>query len=186
MDTKIEDLLSQIQKLENELEEALAQRADQFMASLDPLKEDFLKQHAELKIGLWIYLRASNPLSIITAPIIYSLIIPFLLTDIFVTIYQYICFPVYGLKRVRRSDYFVFDRRHLEYLNTIEKFNCTYCSYANGLIAYVREVASLTEAHWCPIKHATHSRKAHHARYQNFADYGDAEAYRKTGSNKGD
>lgn len=183
MDTKIEDLLSQIQKLESELEEALSQRADQFIASLEPFTEDFLKQQAELKIGLWKYIRAANPLSIITAPIIYSLIIPFLLLDLFVTVYQKICFPIYGIKRIQRSQYFIFDRRNLNYLNAIEKLNCTYCSYANGLVAYVREVASLTEDYWCPIKHATHLRKAH-ARYQNFADYGDVEAYRKATDRK--
>lgn len=183
MDTKIEDLLSQIQKLESELEEALSQRTDQFMASLEPFTEDFLKQQNELKIGLWKYIRAANPLSIITAPIIYSLIIPFLLLDLFVTVYQKICFPIFGITRIQRSQYFIFDRRNLNYLNAIEKFNCTYCSYANGLVSYVREVASLTEAYWCPIKHATHLRKAH-ARYQYFADYGDVEAYRKATDRK--
>ena len=69
---------------------------------------------------------------IVTAPVIYSLIIPFVLLDLFVTVYQLICFPVYKIEKVKRSDYLIFDRYHLAYLNTIEKINCAYCSYATG------------------------------------------------------
>lgn len=77
------------------------------------------------------------------------------------SIYQAVCFPAYGLVKVRRIDYLVFDRRHLAYLNALEKLNCAYCSYANGIIAFVREVAGLTEKHWCPIKHARRVLAAH-------------------------
>jgi hypothetical protein len=31
------------------------------------------------------------------------------------------------------------DRHRLGYLNVIEKANCVYCSYANGVVAYVRD-----------------------------------------------
>ena len=63
-----------------------------------------------------------------------------------------------------------------EYLNIIEKFHCTYCEYANGLIAYLREIIGRTEQYFCPIKHA---RKilGTHARYNRFLDYGDAQDY---------
>jgi hypothetical protein len=71
----------------------------------------------------------------------------------------------------------VLDRAHLSYLNAIEKLNCVYCGYANGLIAYVREVASRTEQYWCPIKHAVRTRSPH-ARYRTFLDYGDAAGFR--------
>lgn len=111
-----------------------------------------------------------------TAPIIYTLIIPIALLDLSVTFYQAVCFPLYGISKVRRRDYMVFDRHHLAYLNGIEKLNCTYCSYANGLIAYVREVAARTEQYWCPIKHAERISDAHD-RYPEFVDFGDAEAY---------
>ncbi len=93
-------------------------------------------------------------------------------------VFQAICFPVYGITKVRRSDYFVFDRQYLAYLNALEKFNCAYCSYGNGVVAYVREVASRTEQYWCPIKHARRLVGAH-ARYAAFADFGDAENFRK-------
>jgi hypothetical protein len=87
------------------------------------------------------------------------------------------CFPVYGIPRVRRRDYLAFDRGQLAYLNAIEKLNCAYCSYANGLLAYVREIASRTEEYWCPIKHARRVLGVH-PRYGRFVDYGDGDAYR--------
>jgi hypothetical protein len=79
--------------------------------------------------------------------------------------------------RPRRA-YFVIDRHELAYLNGIEKVNCTFCSYANGLLAYVREVAARTEHYWCPIKNARAIPAPHH-RYHFFLDYGDAEGYRQ-------
>jgi hypothetical protein len=74
--------------------------------------------------------------------------------------------------RVRRGDFVVIDRHRLGYLNTLEKINCAYCGYANGVIAYGREVASRTESYWCPIKHAQRW-PGPHPRYAEFMDYGD-------------
>jgi hypothetical protein len=55
--------------------------------------------------------------------------------------------------------------------------NCLFCSYANGLFAYVAEIAARTEQYWCPIKHARRVRGSHH-RYDGFTPYGDGRAYR--------
>jgi hypothetical protein len=66
----------------------------------------------------------------------------------------------------------------LAYLNPIEKLNCLYCAYANGVFAYTTEIAARTEQYWCPIKHALRM-KGVHSRYQHFFDYGDAEGYRR-------
>ena len=66
------------------------------------------------------------------------------------------------------------DRHRLEYLNALQKLNCVYCGYVNGLIGYAREIASRTEQYWCPIKHARRVLGAH-PRYARFLDYGDAE-----------
>ena len=60
----------------------------------------------------------------------------------------------------------------------IEKFNCLYCSYANGVAAYVREVAARTEQYWCPIKHARRLKDSHQS-YPRFFEHGDGEAYRQ-------
>ncbi|MCC6988154.1 MAG: hypothetical protein IT181_04110 [Acidobacteria bacterium] len=94
------------------------------------------------------------------------------------SVYQWICFPIYGIAPVRRRSYFALDRHKLRYLNAIEKVNCTFCAYANGLLAYVREVAARTEPYWCPIKHAR-AVPSPHARYHRFFDFGDAESYHR-------
>jgi hypothetical protein len=117
-----------------------------------------------------------NPRHMITAPIIYALIVPFILLDLCVTLYQTLCFPIYGIPRVRRRDYLTIDRYRLEYLNWIQKLNCTYCGYINGLIAYIAEVAGRTEAFWCPIKHAARAA-ASHRHYNEFMDYGDGASF---------
>jgi len=112
------------------------------------------------------------------APVIYAMIVPFVILDITITIYQWICFPVYGIEKVKRGDYFIFDRYHLAYLNILEAINCAYCSYGNGLMAYASEIAGRTEQYWCPIKHARKAISAHQL-YIGFADFGDAETFRK-------
>jgi hypothetical protein len=104
-------------------------------------------------------------------------VLPFLLLDLSVSIYQFVCFPIYGIPKVRRKDYLVFDRGRLAYLNTIEKVGCIYCSYVNGLLGLVTEIAARTEQYFCPIKHA-HPLARTNSRYEKFLPYGDARAYR--------
>jgi hypothetical protein len=100
-----------------------------------------------------------------------------LLLDLFLWIYQSICFPVYHIPKVKRSEYLALDRGDLPYLNLVEKLNCGYCGYANGLASYFREITARTEQYWCPIKHARRIQAAHN-RYPTFFEYGDAESYR--------
>jgi len=125
------------------------------------------------------FLRDASVGNLLTLPIIYSLSAPFVLLDLWVTLYQWICFPMYGIARVSRRTFFVFDRHTLPYLNTIEKAHCVYCSYVTGLIAYVREVTGRTEQYWCPIKHASGRTVRLHRHYPHFVTYGDAIEYRR-------
>ncbi len=113
---------------------------------------------------------------VLTAPLIYVLIVPLAMLDLFVNLYQAVCFPVYGIPKVRRRDHIVIDRQRLAYLNGLQKLNCIYCGYANGLIGWVREVAARTEAHWCPIKHSRHVAEPH-LLYPGFVDFGDEKAF---------
>jgi hypothetical protein len=180
MNERISSLVQGIKALEAELEVELARRRIELNFVVHKGKVQFeqvvIARHRAVKMGLTRYVLRSRPLMVLSAPFIYSLILPFALLDAFVTSYQAVCFRVYGIPPVRRQDYFIFDRGHLAYLNAIEKLNCIYCSYANGLIAYVREVASRTEQYWCPIKHARRLISAHD-HYAAFLDYGDADAY---------
>lgn len=140
-----------------------------------------LRDHRQVAVGPHIptahRIIRSTLFEVLTAPIIYSVLVPFVVLDLIVTVYQAACFPVYGIEKVRRCDHFIFDRARLPYLDTVDKLNCFYCSYANGLIAYVREIAGRTEEYWCGIKHAKYLRDPHE-RYERFAPYGDARAYR--------
>jgi len=182
MDPNIATLTGKIAALEVELEAELAKRRADLRVGMEKGKaifdEEILRRHRELHTKLSHYILNAHPKVIVTAPIIYSLIVPFVLLDLFVTVYQAVCFPVYGIPKVARRDYLIFDRHHLAYLNALEKLNCAYCSYANGLLGYVREIAGRTEQYWCPIKHARRAIGTH-AAYVQFQDYGDAEGYRK-------
>lgn len=140
--------------------------------------EEIKRKQRQLKTSLFRYIVGSRLFAFLTSPFIYALIIPFALLDLFVSTYQAVCFPVYGIPKARRRDYIAIDRNKLQYLNALEGVNCLYCSYANGLLAYVVEVAGRTEQHWCPIRHARRVKHTHD-RYAHFLPYGDAAAYRE-------
>lgn len=182
MNHQIDELINRIKELEEELEVELRKRREEFHFVIEEKRvrfaEEVARQQRRLKSGLFRYLIESRPLNVLTAPLIYSGIFVFIFLDLFLTLYQAACFPVYGIPKVRREDYMIFDREDLPYLNIIEKFNCFYCSYGNGLAAYFREIAARTEQYWCPIKHARRI-KAAHSSYTRFFEYGDAESYRK-------
>jgi putative component of membrane protein insertase Oxa1/YidC/SpoIIIJ protein YidD len=180
MNDSLHVLTGRLRGLEEEIESELRRRRQELNADFEGrrvrFEQEVLAAQRRLKQGLMGYLIGSPPLVVLTAPIIYSGIVPLLLLDLFLTFYQAVCFPLYGIAKVRRRDYFVFDRAHLAYLNAIEKFNCAYCSYGNGVAAYFREVIARTEQFWCPIKHARRILHAH-PYYHGFTDFGDAEAY---------
>lgn len=178
MHRHIEEVLARIRALQDELEIEYGKRREELAARRTQLADDFFRQQRRYRIGLFRFIVRSRILVLLTSPVIYLGWVPFLLMDFFVTAYQWICFPVYRIPRVRRADYLIFDRHDLPYLNLIERFNCFYCSYGNGVAAYTREVAARTEQYWCPIKHARKVRAAHD-RYPGFFEHGDAEAYRQ-------
>lgn len=182
MDDKLGNLLEKIKELERELLVEVHKKEEQFSYEIREkkvhFKEAIVAQHKKLAKKITKYLYEAKPFSILAAPMIWSCIVPIVLLDAVATVFQFICFPVYGIPKARRRDYIVMDRRALGYLNRIERFNCFYCEYVNGLLAYVQEIAGRTEQYWCPIKHAIRM-KTTHSRYRKFLDYGDAEEYRK-------
>ncbi len=178
----IASILARMRELEKQLEEELNARQEALSYQIRDHHVRFARAvrrlHRRHKISLLRYLREARPAHILTAPIIYSLVVPFALLDLMVVIYQQTCFRVYRIPLVRRADYVIIDRHQLAYLNAIEKLNCVYCGYGNGVIAFVREVAARTEQYWCPIKHASRVPEPH-SRFARFLDYGDPEAWRK-------
>jgi hypothetical protein len=128
-------------------------------------------------VALWRYVAGGDVRTLLSAPFVYSIVVPMAIVDVWVSAYQAFCFRLWRIPRVPRRPYLVFDRQHLPYLNGLERLNCVFCGYANGVIAFVREVAARTEQYWCPIHH----RRAvpdPHSRYPFFVAYGDADAYR--------
>jgi len=178
MSNKISEIIDKINALEGELEKEVAKRHVLMEEKFLALGEEIKKMQQKAKISSLRYLANANILVILTVPIIYSLIFAFVLLDLLVSIYQAICFPIYKIEKVKRKDYLIFDRRKLTYLNFIEKINCTYCSYGNGVIAYAREIAARTEKFWCPIKHSLRKHGVHQY-YRSFEEYGDGEEYHK-------
>lgn len=179
---KIEEILTQIKVLENELIEEFKKKEEKFFYKIENEKAKFEQKviiEGKSKIISSLQYLSSFPLGVIlTIPFIWAMIIPIILTDIFVTIYQAICFPIYKIPKVKRKDYVIMDRHTLFYLDKVERINCWYCEYFNGVVAYVREIAGRTEQFWCPIKHAT-PLKDKHSRYDNFFDFGDYTKYRE-------
>jgi hypothetical protein len=182
MTPELATLTEKLREIEAAIEVELTKRREELRFRIENrrviFERDVLALHRSLKTRLTRYILQAKPMTVITAPVIYAMIVPFVLLDLSVMIYQAVCFPAYGIPKVRRRDYLVFDRHHLAYLNLLEKINCAYCSYANGAIAFVREVASRTEVYWCPIKHARRVLGPH-PHYAGFADFGDATGYRK-------
>ena len=182
----IEDILERLKSLENELssswDQILKEKRELFHYTIEKGKVQFEKNIKALqkreKTTLLNYLFAARLGHILTAPIVYSLFIPFILLDLMVSFYQHSCFRVYRIPLVDRKKYIVIDRQYLAYLNIIEKINCVYCGYGTGVIEFVREVSSRTEQYWCPIKHAQRTPDPHY-RVHQFIDYGDAEDYHK-------
>ena len=180
MNGKIRYLLAQMAALEDDLRAALRDMEPDVLFQIKGKRVEFEQSireaHRRLKTGFFRWLVTYRPQNLITGPIIYCMIFPLLVLDLFVSFYQATCFPIYGVTKVRRGDYIVFDRQQLEYLNFIEKFHCSYCAYGSGLIAYVGEIVARTEQYFCPIKHARRMVGTH-LRYARFLDYGDAADY---------
>jgi len=179
---RLQELIEKIHVLESELAVEMQKKQEEFFYKIRGEKilfdEKTKQYHKTLVTGSYTYLWNAKTFNILTSPLIWFCLIPALFLDLVATLYQFICFPPNNIPKVRRSNYIIIDRFELEYLNALEKVNCVYCSYFNGLMAYVQEIAGRTEQHYCPIKHA---RKvaAVHSRYKNFFEYGDADSYKK-------
>ncbi|MDH3631660.1 MAG: hypothetical protein OER98_11125 [Gammaproteobacteria bacterium] len=181
--SKLEKIITEIKQLEQELLQELQKKQDEYLYIIDGKRVKFeaetRRYHRTLATKIHTYFANASITNILTLPIIWFCLVPALFLDIVVSFYHTICFRIYGIPRVRRSDYIVIDHQNLEYLNWIEKVNCVFCSYFNGLIAWVQEIAARTEQYWCPIKHAR-KLSTIHSRYHKFLAYGDSENYQKT------
>jgi len=176
----IQELLKEIQQLQQRMADEISREARDLGYKLHrgrvAFEQEVLDKHRQMAKKMRQYFDECSWLGLLVSPIVYSLIIPVLIFDLFLFVYQAICFTVFKIPKVSRGDFIALDRHQLKYLNSIERFNCVYCGYANGLIAYALEIGSRSEQYWCPIKHAR-SLAASHPRYPNFVAYGNADEY---------
>ncbi len=182
MNSRIRQIVEQMSQLEDELNSALEEQQSRLRYSVEGRRVVFeqaiREAHQRVKLGVFRWFLTVRPQNYLTMPVIYGASVALVLFDLSVSLYQTLCFPVYGIAKVKRGDYIVYDHQHLAYLNIIEKVHCLYCSYAVGMLAYTQEIIARTEQYFCPIKHARKVRNAH-ARYERFLDYGDGEAFHR-------
>lgn len=180
MKSKINKILEEIRFKKDELlkeYEVLREKYDfEYIKWKIVFSQKRKEANKKFKLSSIRYVLSSQIRHIISMPFIYAMIIPAIILDIFLCIFQNTCFRLYGIPLVSRSEYISSERKHLDYLNWIQKINCLYCSYVNGIFSYAVEIWWRTEKYWCPIKHARKNNTFHNWQDQ-FADYGDAEGF---------
>ncbi|MBP9757235.1 MAG: hypothetical protein KBD06_01410 [Candidatus Pacebacteria bacterium] len=116
----------------------------------------------------------------IATPVTFFMVIPLVILDVFLELYHRVCFPLYGMAYVKRSQYIrITDRAKLPYLTWYEKINCAYCGYANGLLHYASVIAGKTESYWCAIAHLEERGYVATEHENFFAKYGDEASLRR-------
>ncbi len=118
--------------------------------------------------------------NLVAAPLIWLMIVPVVIADIFVEIYHRIAFPIYGIALVKRSEYIkIFDREKLPYLSWPEKIGCAYCGYVNGWLHYASTIAGRTENYFCAIAHLETRGYIPSDHEKLFVKYGDEAALKR-------
>lgn len=107
------EILDRIRELEAELEVHVHEKQQQWHYRIDRRRVRFERavreQHRALKEHVLRYLRRSRMATLLSAPVIYSVFVPLVLADLWISGYQAVCFPIYGIPKVRRADYFVIE-----------------------------------------------------------------------------
>lgn len=182
MNDRIKEILDEIDEMKAKLVEEVAAHEKHISYEINngyvEFEKNVLDKQRENMKNLLAYFRDIPLLHLLSSPVIYAMLIPAIFLDVILFLYQHIIFRIYKFKFVKRSDYVLFDRQYLGYLNPIEKLNCMYCSYFNGLMQYAAAIASRTELYFCPIKHAKKVMYKHE-HYKLFLTYGDEEMYQE-------
>ncbi len=182
MSDKIKEMIEEIEDMKKKLGEEIAQHEKDISYDIQNgyvrFEKEVLDKQKENMKNLLAWFREIPLLHLLTSPLIYGMLIPAILFDIILFLYQQIIFRIYKFESLKRSDYIIFDRQYLGYLNSIEKFNCMYCSYFNGLMHYASAIASRTELYFCPIKHAKKIAYKHEY-YDELFEYGVGNDYQE-------
>jgi hypothetical protein len=182
MNSKIEKMMEEIEEMKQKLRTEIDKEEKKIRFEIKNgaviFERDILSaQKAHMK-ALRTWFRETPFIQFLSAPIIYGMVIPAVILDIALFLYKIVVGKVFDIKFAERKAYIVFDRQYLGYLNIIEKFNCMYCSYFNGLMHYATAIAGRTELYFCPIRHA--KKVAYeHPYYDKFFRYAEGESYQE-------
>ncbi len=182
MNDKIKEMIEEIETMKKRLGEEIVKQEEHASYKIrngyvEFEKEMFEKQKANM-MHLWDWFKEIPLLQLFSAPVIYAMVVPAVILDIMLFIYHNVVSRVFKIQFGKRSDYIVFDRQYLGYLNIVEKLNCLYCAYFNGVMQYAAAIAGRTEFYFCPIKHAKKIAYKHEF-YDAFLPYGYGDAYQK-------
>ncbi|RRS29883.1 MAG: hypothetical protein P794_09555 [Epsilonproteobacteria bacterium (ex Lamellibrachia satsuma)] len=182
MSDKIREMMEEIEEMKQKLREEIEEQEKHINYEIKNgyviFEKEVLARQKENMENLWEWF-SEIPLSqLLSSPVVYAMAIPAILLDIMLFIYQNVVSRVFKIDFVKRSDYIVFDRQYLGYLNVVEKFNCMFCSYFNGLMYYASAIASRTELYFCPIKHAKKIAYDHEY-FDAYLTYGYGDEYQK-------
>ena len=182
MKSTISRILQEIENKRKELAEEYERIKKKYNFEYIKWKITFSKEqkleNKKKKRSFWQTTKSTTFREYLSIPFIYSMMVPAVILDLFLFMYQQTAMRLYRIPLVKRSDYITLERKHLDYLNWVEKLNCIYCSYVNWLFAYAVEIAWRTEKYWCPIKHAKKMTSSHNWE-KYFADYGDADWFKE-------
>ena len=111
MKDKLEGLLDRIKELEKELLVEVEAKQWQFSYRVQDRKVQFTEnaraRHKLLTQKLMRYLYQAKPLSALSTPMILFCAVPIIFMDFVAAVFQFVCFPVYGIPKVPRKDYVV-------------------------------------------------------------------------------
>ena len=116
-EARIREVLEEISRLEQELGQIIQSQQQRIRYRVEGTKIRFeqavRESHARLRKSLPQWFLESSPRNVLSAPVIYAMIVPFVILDIGLTVYQAICFRLYGVPRVKRSQFIVLSLIHI-------------------------------------------------------------------------
>jgi len=98
MNEQIRQILSQIIELEDDLLKLIQEQQAEFNYRIEGTKvlfeKNIRKAQRRLKTGIFSFIRQSQPRNVVTAPFIYSIIVPLVILDIWIHLVSGDMFPL--------------------------------------------------------------------------------------------
>jgi hypothetical protein len=115
MSEKIDALLERMRGLEKEIVRELQRKEMEFFYEVRLGKVRFTQEararHKQMVKRFTTYIRDSRAMIVFTSPVIWACLVPILILDLTMKLYQAICFPIYGIPKVKRRDSSRFNRQ---------------------------------------------------------------------------